>query len=175
MTLTDLIPSVRTMIADPLGLDRWPACTASTPADVFVAGVSHVRLAEICGTPCVHTAQAVLPGTHGRPSPTDTVTSVVVTVVSVGRHPAGSLLVTVDADLARVDADLTEARLIGRVSTARDVEALLTNTCVHPDAGTPFSLLGTGLPGDLAAGDLLVFPCRGLVTLHDVRVVDAHR
>ncbi|MCU1526479.1 MAG: hypothetical protein JWP75_242 [Frondihabitans sp.] len=170
MTLTDIIPSLRTIIADPLDLDQWPSLTFSTPTDVVVGGVSLTRLAELCGTPCVHTADAVIPQTHGRRSPSEITTTVVVRVVSLSRDRQGSLLVTVDADLARVDARIDEVRLLGRVSTAHDVVSYLTNTCRHDDAETPFSRLGAGLPADLTVGDLLAFPCRGLVTLHQVRV-----
>jgi hypothetical protein len=170
VTLTDLLPSLRTMIADPLDLDLWPSLTTTTPTDVVVGGVSLTRLADLCSTPCVHTADAVIPQSRGRRSLSETTTAVVVRVVSVTRHPQGSLLVTVDADLATVDAHLGEVRLLGRISRAHDVASSLTNTCRHDDARTPFSRLDAGLPDDLAVGDLLAFPCRGLVTLHQIRV-----
>lgn len=170
VTLTDIMPSLRTMISDPLDLDQWPERTVSTPVDVVVSGVSLLRLADLCGTPCVHTADAVIPNTRGRRSPTEITTTVVVRVASVSRHPQGALMVTVDADLSSVDARFDEVRLIGRVSMSRDVTCFLTNTCGSRESSAPFQRLGTGLPGDLAVGDLLALPCRGLVTLHDVRI-----
>jgi hypothetical protein len=164
MTLTDLMPSLRRVLPDPLDPDSWPELTSATPSDVVVSGVSLTRLAEICETPCVHTARALLPHSFGRPSPTESATTVVVRILSVTRHPSGAQLVAIDADLSQVDAVLTETRLLGRVSTAHDAHTVLASA-----SGWPVESLAGGLPSDLREGDLLAFPCHGLVTLHDVR------
>jgi hypothetical protein len=100
VTLTHLLPTLRQSIPDPLDRDSWPEFTTTTTSDVVVAGVSLIRLAEWCGTPCVHTAAAVVPGTGGKP-----------------------LDVRLDGELHLVAAMTAEARLIGRVSTIRDARA----------------------------------------------------
>ena len=154
MTLTHLMPSLRRTLPDPLRADLWPEFTVATIDDVVTAGVSAVRLADLCGTPCVHTAAAVIPGTHGRPSPS-ALAAVLVTEVN-----------TVDSTGVRVDAELSsdrlllhEARLIGRASTARDEPVDLR---WRSGSGS------VTLPADIRQGDLLVIPCRGVITLHEV-------
>ena len=166
MTLTHIIPSLRRSIADPLVVDRWPEFTAASPLDVTVAGVSLVRLAEWCDTPCVHTAAAVIPGTHGRRSEHD-LASVLVTRVSVLQERGdGAIEAWLDADLDGCRPHVTEARLIGRCSTAP-----ARGVWLQPSA-TP--LLAAELPADLHVGDLLAIPCLGVTMLHDVRQRSGH-
>jgi hypothetical protein len=50
MTLTAIIPSLRTSIPDPLDVNLWPELTTATTTDVIVAGVSLLRLVEVCDT-----------------------------------------------------------------------------------------------------------------------------
>ncbi|MFF1876837.1 hypothetical protein [Leifsonia sp. NPDC058230] len=155
MTLTHILPTLRQSIPDPLNCDRWPEFTSVTTSDVVIAGVSLVRLAEWCGTPCVHSAAAVIPGTGGRPSDTELASAVVVSVTAVHRRSDGGLTVDLDGELTTVAAETAEARLIGRISTARDV-------MVHIRAAV------LELPGDLREGDLIAVPARGSVRLHDI-------
>lgn len=155
MTLTHVLPTLRQSLPDPLDRDRWPEFTSVTTSDVVIAGVSLVRLAEWCGTPCVHSAAAVIPGTGGRPSETELASAVLVSVAEVHRRPDGGLNVGLDGEFAAVAAETGQARLIGRTSTARDV-------MVHIRAAV------LELPGDLSEGDLIAVPVRGAVRLHDV-------
>jgi hypothetical protein len=165
MTLTNVLPSLRRSIPDPLSTDRWPELSVPTTTDVIVGGISLIRLADVCGTPCVHTASAVVPGTHGRRSDRDEASVVVVRVCSVRVDSADGdelhLEATIDADLGRAHAILAEARLIGRASTAprRHVHLSVTGEAMadpaDPDA------LDAELPCDLCEGDLLVVPCTG--------------
>ncbi|MCS5498128.1 hypothetical protein NY547_12830 [Cnuibacter physcomitrellae] len=154
MTLTALLPTLRHSIPDPLAFDLWPESTTATTTDVVVAGVSLCRLAEVCDTPCVHSAAAALPGTHGRPSPTGEATVVVATVLQAegGR-------IRLDADLSRVSPQLAEARLLGRVSTAR-----ITRFAIGSLQDAVVSL-----PADVLPGDLVAVPCAGTVCLRDLR------
>lgn len=82
MTLTHILPSLRRSLPDPLSRDSWPEYTTTTSDDVTIAGLSLVTLVQWCGTPCVHTAAAVIPGTNGRPSETELASIVVVRVNS---------------------------------------------------------------------------------------------
>ena len=157
MTLTQFIPTLRSSIPDPLTIDLWPEHTVSTATDVTVAGVSLVELSHWCGTPCVHTAAAVIPGTQGRPSPTEICSVVVATVTEVRR--GGHLRLVLDADLDRCGAIASEARLIGRLSPARGVAAWVR------DGSDPAIL-----PEDVRIGDLVAIPCRHTARLHDVRI-----
>ena len=152
MTLTSILPTLRASIPDPLAIDRWPEWTHPTTSDVIVSGVSMLRLVEICGTPCVHVAAAVIPGTHGRPSDLEQ-GSVIVARVTAFR---GAATLELDAALGAVPVHLAEARLIGRVSTRRSRAFELGTETVS-------------LPDDLAVGDLVAIPCRGAITCRALR------
>ncbi|WP_349865223.1 hypothetical protein [Leifsonia sp. WHRI 6310E] len=145
MTLTRIIPTLRCSIPEPLDATRWPAHTHPTTTDVVIAGVSLVRLADWCTTPCVHTD--------------DDAAAVVTAVTNVTRHPGGGLDVELDADLRTIAAETSQARLIGRASPA-------PLCAVH--AGPRLM----DLPADLHPGDLVALPAHGPVTLGQV---DPHR
>ena len=170
MTLTTIIPSLRRSIPDPLSVDRWPEHTVATTTDVLVAGISVLRLVDLCGTPCVHTAASVVPGTHGRPSPSGQACVVVVRILEVERMPvtpsggqAPVLRVVVDGELGHAHPVASEARLVGRVSTARRVVV----ECESAEEGG--SSLVIPAPEDLVVGDLIAVPCVGTVPLRALR------
>lgn len=159
MTLTDILPSLRRTIAAPLARDLWPEHTCCSTTDVTVAAVSMSRLTEICGTPCVHSAAAVIPGTQGRPSETELASVVAMRVTFVTPVSEGMpRRIGVDAHLENCAAITAEIRLIGRASTARTTRFVLMPT------GTEVEL-----PADIAEGDILVVPCTGVATLRQVR------
>jgi hypothetical protein len=137
MTLTRILPTLRCSIPEPLDATRWPAHTHPTTTDVVIAGVSLVRLADWCTTPCVHTD--------------DDASAVVTTVTSVLPHSGGGLDVELDAELDGVAAETAQARLIGRATPA----ALCT---VH--AGPRLM----DLPADLHPGDRVALPVHGPIT-----------
>ena len=147
MTLTHLIPSLRSSIADPLDHRKWPAHTVTSIDDVVVAGVSLDCLADWCGTPCVHT--------------TDTVSVIVARVETVEIDAEGRIDVWVDAELAHCDATWQEARMIGRISTARAVA-----THLRPSSDPQRTVL---LPADLRRGDLIAIPSAMTVAVRDLR------
>jgi hypothetical protein len=163
VTLTDVLPSMRRSIADPLLRDAWPDRTRATVDDVVIAGVSLVRLADLCETPCVHTGAAVVPRSGGRPSLVDDATAIVVGVRHVTRHSSGAIVVQLDAQLGSVPVVLSEMRLIGRVSTVHDAAVVVG----LQDDGPAVAVVD--LPADLRAGDLLAVPCPGDVTVGRVR------
>lgn len=155
MTLTTILPSLRRSIPDPFVPDRWPTHTHLSTTDVIVDDVPMLRLVEERGTPCVHSAAAVIPGTGGCPSPVEQTTVVVMRVVAAtfgedGRH------LTLDACLSDVEPCWSELRLIGRASTTHTVPFRIGS-----ETGTEQRVL---LPRDLTPGDLLAVPCRGEVT-----------
>lgn len=162
MTLTALLPSLRRTLPDPLTYDRWPEYTVASTTDVVVCGVSLLRLADLCDTPCVHNAAAVIPGTGGRPSPSAMASVVVVTVLSV-QADNGVTEVLIDGRIDHCQPVLPEIRLIGRASTAHSTRVLLRA------AGEETSGLLLSLPGDLRSGDMLAVPCSGAHVLADLR------
>ncbi|TFC57476.1 hypothetical protein [Cryobacterium sp. TMB1-7] len=167
MTLTAMMPSLRRTLADPLYIDAWPESSHATTTDVIVSGVSMLRLVDVCQTPCVHTATAVIPATHGRRSPYRDAAVVVVQVTAVLRNFDAARVVLIDACLDNVDATWRETRLIGRASTVKSSTAILLSGESHETPG-----LGRGmveLPDDLREGDLLAIPCMGVVALRDIR------
>ena len=155
MTLTTILPSLRRSIPDPFLPDRWPAHTHPSITDVIVDDVPMLRLVEQCGTPCVHSATAVIPGTGGCPSPVEQTSVVVMRVVAAAFDEDGHHL-TLDACPSDVEPCWSELRLIGRASTTHTASFHLDS-----EAGTEQRVL---LPRDLAPGDLLAVPCRGEVT-----------
>ncbi|MDR6200228.1 hypothetical protein QE374_002137 [Microbacterium sp. SORGH_AS428] len=156
MTLTSLLPTLRQSLPAPLEETAWPAGTHASPRDVVISGVSMLRLAEICTTPCVYSGAAVIPFSGGTASPLETMTVVVSTVTGV------------DATGACLDAcfDLhrpmwSESRLLGRVSHAREIPLDL-----H---GVDGESTRVRLPGDLHPGDVLAVPCADCFSVGDVR------
>ncbi|MBO1738011.1 hypothetical protein [Leifsonia sp. TF02-11] len=163
MTLTHLIPSLRASVPNPLGRDLWPEFTTTSVSDVTVAGVSLTRLAEWCGTPCVHTAAAVIPGTGGMPSATEVASVVVARVTQVAPAADGTIDVWIDARLTDSAVAIDELRMIGRVSTACDAR-----TRIHSAGEAATALTLDELVSDLRAGDLVAVPCRGAARLRDI-------
>ncbi|CAH0167181.1 hypothetical protein [Plantibacter cousiniae (nom. nud.)] len=154
MTLTTILPSLRRSIPDPFVPDRWPAHTHLSTTDVIVDDVPMLHLVEQFGTPCVHSAAAVIPGTGGCPSPA-ALTSVVVARVNTAIFDEDGHHLSLDARLSHVEPRWSELRLIGRASTTHTVSFHLDS-----EAGPEHCVL---LPRDLAPGDLLAVPCRGEV------------
>ncbi|MCI0157107.1 hypothetical protein KNO15_10420 [Leifsonia shinshuensis] len=163
MTLTHLIPSLRASVPNPLGRDLWPEFTTTSVSDVTVAGVSLTRLAEWCGTPCVHTAAAVIPGTGGMPSATEVASVIVTRVTRVATAADGATDVWIDARLTDSAVAIAELRMIGRVSTACDAQ-----TRIHSAGESAAPLAVDELVSDLRVGDLLAVPCRGAALLRHV-------
>ncbi|WP_375401194.1 hypothetical protein [uncultured Amnibacterium sp.] len=152
MTLTQLIPSLRRSIADPLDTRKWPAHTVTSIDDVVVAGVSLDCLVDWCGTPCVHT--------------TDTGCVIVTRVETVEIDAEGRVDVWVDAELAHCDATWQEARMIGRVSTAHAV-----STHLRPASEPQRTVF---LPADLRQGDLIAIPSAMIIAVRDLRRAARH-
>ncbi len=161
MTPTAL-SSVRRSFPDPLDVDSWPEHTSATVTDVVVSGVSMRRLVELCGTPCVHTAAASVPGSGGRPSSSDDAAVVLVRVTAV-RGRGAERVVEVDGRLDGCEACWRELRLIGRESAARPAAVGLL-TAAEPGAGIQVTL-----PADVAVGDLIAVPCRRVSALREIR------
>jgi hypothetical protein len=170
MTLTRIIPSLRLSIPDPLAPDLWPEGTGATVADVVVSGISLVRLAEVYGTPCVHTGASVIPHTGGRPSATRETTVVVVRITRVERTGSGDLVVATDGVIYPTALVMSELRLVGRASTAHLARVRLTRGGVPDGADVGAE---TELVSDLRVGDLLAAPCHAVETTWTQRLRDA--
>jgi hypothetical protein len=168
MTLTHILPSLRRTLADPLSKDSWPEYTSTTPDDVIVAGLYLSTLVQWCGTPCVHTAAAVVPGTNGRPSETALASVVIVRVTSASIEN-GQLNVWIDGELSGCAAIMSETRMIGRASTSHAISAAVYSVTAH----TPVRY-APELPADLRVGDLLAIPCLGVTALRDVQSRSVH-
>jgi hypothetical protein len=160
-----MIPSLRRSIPDPLSIDRWPEWTQPTTTDVIVSGVSLLRLVDLCDTPCVHIAAAVVPGTYGRPSDIEQASVVVARVTQI---PRPGVLV-LDADLDTVTAHLAEARLIGRASTRHSMPFELAHSS-RAGSGSLDVFSASVLPADVAVGDLIAVPCSGAVCRREIRL-----
>lgn len=163
-TATPTITSSARRVA-PLTTEAWPAFTTHTDRDVIVAALSLSRLVDWCSTPCVHTADAVVPGSDGRPSESELASVLLTRVTSAEWRSDLRLHVAIDADLGGCLPFLEHARLIGRTSTAYQASVTLES------AATEIVGYATSLPADIAAGDLVAIPCIGVTLLHDIKVV----
>jgi hypothetical protein len=148
-------------------LDYWPEETVVDEQDLVVAGISLLRLVEVCGTPAVHSAASVIPGSGGQPSSSDATAVLVVRVLEVERQNSRSTVIRVDARLDDLRLVWAEALLIGRAAAQRRKFCLV----VHSSPGEP-GAPGTAenpvlleLPVDVAPGDLIAIPSRSLA--HD--------
>lgn len=168
MTLTEILPSLRRSIPDPLAPQHWPEHTVPTVSDVFVGGVALTRLVEITGTP------ALLTGDLPHPKPTQARaqgigTNVTVLIFQVTLRvdtDANKRVALTDCGFDHVSPRWDECRLIGRASTAKNASVEL----IPGESGAaswPYPIVA--LPSDLHQGDLLAVPCAGAVTLRDVR------
>ena len=170
MTLTEILPTLRRSIPDPLEPRHWPEHTIPTTSDVVVGGVSLMRLVEITDTP------AVLTGDLPHPKPAQaraqgigndvTVLLFRVTLrIDTEKHKQVALT---DCAFDRVTPRWSECRLIGRTSTTKSI----TIELIPGESGAaPWPYPIVTLPGDLHQGDLLAVPCVGAVALHEVRPV----
>lgn len=158
MTLTALLPTLRSSIPAPFDAAAWPAGSAPTLDDVTVRAVSVGRYAEICGTPCVCTGPAVIPASGGVASASLSTTVVVATVTD-----ATPATLRLDACVAGLEVVWREARLIGRVSLAYDEPFAVLDAHGSAACGSVV------LPGDVHVGDRVAFPCPGCHTVGEVR------
>lgn len=165
VTLTRILPTLRRSIPDPITPDRWPERTRATIGDVEVAGVSLLRIADLCGTPAVHIAHASVPGSNGTvASPAMPAGVVVVRVVEASEPDDGTVRnLIVDAELNELEPVWSEARLIGRVSVARAVPTALGSTSADPSSAPT-----ADLPADLTIGDLIALPYAAVTDDADV-------
>ena len=167
MTLTSLLPTLRRILPDPIREAVWPEHTHATTTDVVVAGISLLRLVELCQTPCVHTGDAAISGAHTRSALRRDRAVVVVRVTAVLKNWDAAPVVLIDACLDTVPAVWSETRLIGRTSTAKATTAIVLGGDSHQTSCTERGVVA--LPADLREGDLLAIPCTGMVTLRDLR------
>lgn len=168
MTLTDILPTLRSSIPTPLAERLWPEHTHPTTTDVIVGGVSLLRLLENGGSPAVLTGDLPHPKAAAARAigiGSDVTVLVFTVTLRVDTQNRKSIALA-DCSFDGVDAHWEECRLIGRASTARDITIELlpgeegASTWPHPCVR---------LPADLREGDVLAVPCAGAVTLHDVR------
>jgi hypothetical protein len=169
MTLTRLLPSLRRTLPDPISHDLWPEATIATTTDVVVSGISLLRLVEVCGTPCIHSGAAVVPGTNGRPSDTAKTAVLVVRVTEVVHHASGKTVIETDARLDNLRLVWSETRLINRVSTAHGGVVLIALRPVDPELAFTTDVSSVDLPLDLTVGDLLAIPSRPITTTWALR------
>ena len=158
MTLTALLPTLRSRKPAPFDPAAWPAGSVPTLDDVTVRAMSVGRYADICGTPCVCTGPAVIPASGGVASATLSTTVIVATVVD-----ATPDTLRLDACAAGLDVVWREARLLGRVSHAYDEPFAVV------DAHGSEACATVVLPGDVRVGDRIAVPCPGCHTLGEVR------
>ena len=166
VTLTTIMPTLRASIPEPLEPSLWPAHTVATTADVCIAAISMARLADVVGTPCVHTAEQAPPRYRPRDWQPRDVSVAVASVLRVRRPLSGVVLVELDAVLPQ-SAVLDQVRLIGRASTAPATQTYVVSPC-DGFADGPFHRLPAPLPADVHEGDLLCFPCLVALRHRDV-------
>jgi hypothetical protein len=143
-------------------LDYWPEETTISDADIVVAGISLLRLAEVCGTPAVHSAASVIPNTGQRPALDAWTGVLVVRVLAVAEHRSGVPVIQVDARLDNLRLLWSETRLIGARAGARSRISLLVRTPGTVDIEDTDDVLVVELPARVAEGDLIAIPSRSI-------------
>jgi hypothetical protein len=131
-----------------------------TTTDVVVSGISLLRLVEVCGTPCIHSGAAIVPGTNGRPSDTAKTAVLVVRVTDVMLRASGDTVIETDARLDNLRLIWSETRLINRASTAHSGVVLIAGRPVDQELAFTADVASVDLPLDLTVGDLLAIPSR---------------
>jgi hypothetical protein len=143
-------------------LDYWPEDTVVSDTDIVVAGISLRRLAEVCGTPAVHSAASVIPRS-GQDPDSDAVTGVLVArVLVVAEHYSGIPVIQIDARLDNLRLVWSEARVVGRRSGARSKISLLVRRPRTVDVARTNDVLAVDLPTRVAVGDLIAIPSRSI-------------
>jgi hypothetical protein len=145
-------------------LEFWPEATVLSESDIVVSGISLLRLAEVYGTPAVHSAAAVIPGSGGRPANDARVAVLVVRIVAVERNASRMTIVQSDARLDNLRLIWSEARMFGRPSSARHTIGLVVRKPGTMDLAATDDAFAVDLPRDLRTGDLLAIPSRGIQT-----------
>lgn len=146
----------------------WPASTHLTATDVVIDEMSLLHLVQLCGTPCIHSAHAAVPG-RGHRLYLRNAAVVVVQVTEVFPYPGTERVVLIDACLDGARPVWAGTRLIGRASSAVSTGAIIL-------AGNTGETVPSGplqLPADLSPGDLLAVPCR--TGCPSRRLVSGHR
>ena len=166
VTLTAIMPTLRASLPDPMDPSLWPAHTVATTDDLLVSAISMVRLADLTGTPTVHTAEQSPPRYRPRGWAPRDVSVAVASVTRVRRPRPGVVLLELDAVLPTC-AVLDQVRLIGRRSTAPLSPMYVVTRC-DGQADGPFHRLPAPLPADVREGDLVCFPCLASVRHRDV-------
>ncbi|MCT1364097.1 MULTISPECIES: hypothetical protein [unclassified Microbacterium] len=168
MTLTEILPTMRRSLPDPLDSFAWPEHTIPTISDVIVAGVSLVRLAEVSGSPALLSGD--LPHPQARTVRTrgvgNDVTVLVFRIALRVDTQQNKRIALTDCSLDTVEARWDQCRLIGRTSVARSADIEL----ISAEAAAPhWPYPVVTLPEDVHEGDLLAVPCSGAVALREVR------
>ncbi|MCP2160011.1 hypothetical protein LX12_001190 [Williamsia serinedens] len=146
VTLTDILPTLRGSLPDPLDRTRWPAETLATVDDVAVQGLSLARTARLLGTPLVF-----------RPAAGDPVGVVALTVSGVTAGPEARRVLCGRTRLSSTvcvcgdEMCWYEARLVGRVSVTHRRPATLVACGAERTVD---------LPVDLGPGDVIAIPVR---------------
>lgn len=155
VTLTDIMPTLRMSIPDPIDLAAWPPHTSTTTDDVVVENLSMHRVAGLLGTPCDWTTTTSSPAGCAR---------VVLCRVSAVVHDGDEPIALVDCAAGHIGADWTQARLIDRISVAHkgSFRVLGDGSTAHTRPDRPAASVDgptVSLPRDLQVGDLLIVPC----------------
>ncbi|GAA1458935.1 hypothetical protein [Williamsia maris] len=155
VTLTDIMPTLRMSIPDPIDLAAWPPNTSTTTDDVVVESLSMHRVADLLGTPCEWTTTTASPNGCAR---------VVLCRVSAVVHDGDEPIALVDCAAGHIGADWAHARLIDRISVAHKgtFRVLGDGSTAHARPDRPAATVdgaAVSLPRDLQVGDLLIVPC----------------
>ena len=99
----------------------------------------------------------------------DEIPILVAQVQAVDRHISGRMVAQVDCRLDRLPYAWSEARLVGRPSTARSRLWLVVRRPSRVDMIYSDDVVAVRLPADLRFGDLLAVPERSLAAVRALR------
>ncbi|HEX4442049.1 MAG TPA: hypothetical protein VHZ81_00620 [Galbitalea sp.] len=143
-------------------LEWWPVGTDVRPDDIVIAGTSLRHLAQVWGTPAIHSGESVDALTGGASTTGERTGVLVVRVIALAEHSTGPRIVQVDARLDNLRLIWSEARRVGGQSARRTHRVLVVRKPSTDDLVDTEDVLAITLPADLGVGDLLAIPSRPL-------------
>lgn len=143
-------------------LEWWPVDTDVRPDDIVIAGTSLRHLAQVWGTPAIHSGESVDGLTGGASTANERTGVLVVRVIALAEHSTGGVVIQVDARLDNLRLIWSEARRVGGQPTRRTHRVLVVRKPGTDDLVDAEDVIAVSLPGNLGVGDLVAIPSRSL-------------
>jgi hypothetical protein len=143
-------------------LEWWPVDTDVRSDDIVIEGTSLRHLAQVWGTPAIHSGESVDALTGCTSAAGERTGVLVVRVIALAEHSTGGRIVQVDARLDNLRLIWSEARRVGGGLVRRTRRVLVVRRPSTEDLVDTEDVIVVSLPRNLTVGDLLAIPSRPL-------------